>query len=284
MFKLYYSLVKPGIIYGNLLTTIAGFLFASHWHIHTGLFLATIIGTSFVIGSGCVYNNYIDRSIDKHMARTKKRALVSGQISGRQALVFATVLGVFGFAMLALFTNAVVVAIGAIGFLDYVILYGITKRHGAYGTIVGSISGATPVVAGYCAVTGRVDTTAWILFLILVLWQMPHFYAIAMYRAKDYAAAGLPVLPVKQGVRTAKIHIVGYVAAFIVSLALLTVYGHAGYIFLGVMGALGLVWLWKGLGGFKAIDDAAWARSMFLFSLIIITALSVMLAVGSVLA
>src|SRR6185312_1596924 len=141
---------------------------------------------------------------------------------------------------------------GAIGFIDYVVLYGWSKRHSVHGTVVGSISGSMPVVAGYCAVTGRLDMGAFILFLILTLWQMPHFYAIAMYRAKDYAAAKIPVLPVVRGMHAAKVQIVAYVVAFTVAVASLSVFGYAGLTFRIVMLAVSAYWLYLGVCGFKA--------------------------------
>jgi len=104
--KAYYQLTKPGIIYGNILTATAGFLFATKLrHIHIGLLLATLIGTALVIAAACVFNNYIDRGIDKKMARTKKRALVQGAIPARNALVYATVLVLAGFGVLIAKTN-----------------------------------------------------------------------------------------------------------------------------------------------------------------------------------
>ncbi|HZL07692.1 MAG TPA: heme o synthase [Candidatus Dormibacteraeota bacterium] len=284
MIKTYYDLTKPGIIYGNALTAAAGFLLAAAGHVNFGLLVATVAGTCLVIASACVFNNYIDRGIDRKMTRTRRRALVNGTISGRDALVFGTVLGLAGFAVLGFWVNAVVFVIGLVALFDYVVLYGVAKRRSVHGTLVGSIAGAAPVVAGYCAVTGRFDAGALILFLILACWQMPHFYAIAIYRFDDYKAAGLPVLPVKQGLRAAKIQIMLYVIAFIIANGLLTIFGYAGYTYLAVMSALGLAWLGFGLKGFNAADDKRWARQMFLGSLIIILALSLMLSVGSILA
>lgn len=283
MFKNYYSLTKPGIIYGNILTAAAGFLLAAKGHVDFGLLLATLAGTALVIGSACVFNNYIDRGIDQKMARTKKRALVAGAVSGRNALIYAAGLSLAGFLALILYTNWLVAAIGLVAFVDYVVLYGISKRRSVHGTLVGAIAGAAPVVAGYCAVTDRLDSGTVVLFLILALWQMPHFYAIAMYRYDDYKAAGLPVLPVKKGLQAAKIQITLYIVAFILACAALTVLGYAGYVYLAVMTSLGLVWLWFGLKGFTAADDRRWARKMFLYSLIMILSLSVMLSVGSIL-
>jgi len=284
LIKTYYNLTKPGIIYGNILTAAAGFLLASAGHIKFRLLIATLAGTCLVIAAACVFNNYIDRGIDQKMARTRRRALAKGTIPGRDALAFGAVLGSLGFLILGLWVNALVFGIGVVAFVDYVALYGLSKRRSVHGTLVGSVAGAAPVVAGYCAVSGRLDGGALILFLILAAWQMPHFYAIAMYRFDDYKAAGLPVLPVKKGFRAAKIQIVLYVMAFITANILLSAFGYAGYVYLTVMTLLGLAWLWFGFKGFSAADDKRWARQMFLYSLIIILALSAMLAVGSSLA
>jgi protoheme IX farnesyltransferase len=190
-----YLLTKPGIIYGNALTAAGGFLLASKWHIDFKLFAATIIGTCLVIASACVINNYIDRGIDKKMKRTKGRATVTGKVSGRWAIAYGVVLGILGFSMLILFTSALVALIGLVAYVDYIALYGVSKRVSVHGTLVGSIAGASPPVAGYCAVTGHFDGGALIIFLIMVCWQMVHFYAIAIRRSSDYKAAGIPVLP-----------------------------------------------------------------------------------------
>lgn len=283
MIKEYYHLTKPGIIYGNLITAAGGFLLASKGHIQFGLFLAILAGTSLVIASACVFNNYIDRGIDQKMERTKQRAMVKGSISGPAALTYGAILFILGVAILAWYTNFLTLGIGLIAFIVYVAVYGVGKRRSVHGTIIGSVAGAAPVVAGYTTVTNRFDLGAFVLFAILVLWQMPHFYSIAMYRLDEYKAADIPVLPLKTSMRTTKIQILAYITAFIVAVVSLTVFGYAGYTYLVVMVLLGLAWLRLGSQGFKAKDDAAWARTMFRFSLVVILSLSVMLAVGSVL-
>jgi protoheme IX farnesyltransferase len=283
LFKAYYRLTKPGIIYGNLMTALAGFLLASKWHIRIVLLVATLLGIALVIASACVFNNYIDRGIDSNMARTKKRALVVGSISAPKALIFGSILGAFGFLLLGLKTNALVVVIGVIAFVIYIAVYGFSKRHSVHSTLIGSIAGAAPIVAGYCAVTDRFNGAAIILFLILASWQMPHFYAIAMYRSKDYKAAGLPVLPVYKNMVAAKRQIIAYILVFIVSSSLLYFYGYSGYIYLIVSLALGLSWLYRGLSAYHTKDEVLWARQMFFFSLIVITGLSAMVAVSSIL-
>ncbi len=283
MFRTYYQLTKPGIIYGNLLTAAGGFLLAANGHIDWWLLLATLAGTSLIIASGCVFNNYLDRDIDKKMARTKQRALVAGLLQTRNALVYGTVLGLLGVLILSLWVSYLVVLIGIAAWFFYVVVYGIAKRRSVHGTLVGTIPGGASMVAGYVAVTNRLDLGALLLFVIMVCWQMPHFYAIAMYRFKDYRAAGLPVLPVEKGMLAAKKQILTYIVIFILACALLTIFDYTGYTYLAVMSATGLCWLYLGIKNFQVLSDKVWGRKMFLFSLIIITSLSFMLPVGAAL-
>jgi protoheme IX farnesyltransferase len=278
-----YLLTKPGIIYGNALTAIAGLLLASRWHISAGLFLATVAGTCLVIASACVINNYLDRGIDKKMVRTKQRALVTGELSGTFAIIYGLLLGGLGFTLLALFTNKLVVLIGAVAYVDYIVLYGVSKRASMHGTLVGSIAGAAPPVAGYCAVTGHFNGGALIIFLIMVCWQMVHFYAIAIRRSADYKAAGIPVLPLVKGVHATKVQMISYTAAFVAAVTALTLFGYAGYIFLITIGGAGCIWLYKGLTSFQVKDNVKWAGGMFGYSLVVLLVFSAALATGSIL-
>lgn len=279
MFKTYFSLTKPGIIFGNIITAIGGFFLASKGQIDIVLLFATIIGLSFIIASACVFNNVIDRDIDVKMARTKNRALVKHRVSALNAILYASVLGILGSLTLVLFTNLLTLCIAFIGFVFYVIVYGIWKRRSVYGTVIGSISGAVPPVVGYCAVSNQFDLGAFLLFLILVLWQMPHFYAIAIFRSTDYAAASIPVLPLKKGTQETKIQMLVYIIAFIIATLLLTVFGITGSAYFIVALLLGLFWLFVGVKGFTTDDDKKWARKMFRTSLIVLTLLCMMMSV-----
>ena len=197
MLKRYLLVTKPGIIFGNLISVVGGFFLSSKGSLELDLFLATLVGVSLVIASGCVFNNYIDRDIDCLMERTRNRVLVQGLIGPRATLGYATGLGIVGVALLY-WVNPLSAALGGLGFVVYVGLYTLwLKRRSVYGTLVGSLSGATPPVIGYCAVSNEFDSGALILLLIFSLWQMPHSYAIAIFRFKDYQAAAIPVLPVK---------------------------------------------------------------------------------------
>jgi protoheme IX farnesyltransferase len=283
-FKEYYSLTKPGVLYGNALTAAAGFLFASRGHVHVWLFIALCFGSTLVIASACVLNNFLDQDIDSKMARTKDRAIVSGRVKGRDAVILSIVLGVTGLATLVLFTNVLVVIIGIVGFVDYVVFYGmLSKRLSIHGTLVGSVSGAAPILAGYVAVTNTIDFGAIIVFAAMFLWQMPEFYSIAIYRLKEYKAAGVPVISVVKGIEHTRVQIFFYTLAFVIATLLLTPYGHAGYSYLVVMALLDAYWLWLAIQGLHAADSDKWARRMFRFSLIILLAFCAMLAIGSIL-
>lgn len=276
----YYQLTKPRIIYGNAITVVAGFMLASRGHINLLLLLATLAGLSLVVASGCVFNNYIDRDIDGLMERTKNRTLVKGVVTTRSALVYAILLGLLGIFILFFYTNFLTVVVALGGLFVYVVAYSLwLKRRSVYGTIVGSIAGAVPPVVGYLAVSNSIDLGAVILFFILALWQMPHSFAIAIYRLSDYASANIPVLPVKKGILVTKIHMLVYIALFIIAALMLPVFGYAGYTYFFAMTLLGLVWLGLCARGFKTPDNKLWARHMSVFSLIIIVAFCVMIVV-----
>ncbi|CNG61811.1 TPA: heme o synthase [Yersinia enterocolitica] len=280
MIKQYLQVTKPGIIFGNLISVVGGFLLASKGVIDYPLFLATLFGVSLVVASGCVFNNYIDRDIDRIMERTKNRVLVKGLIDPKVSLFYASILGIAGMLLLYVGANPLAMWLAVIGFVIYVGVYSLyMKRKSVYGTLIGSLSGAAPPVIGYCAVTGQFDMGALILLLIFSLWQMPHSYAIAIFRFKDYQAANIPVLPVIKGISVTKNHITLYILAFMVATLMLTLSGYAGYKYLVVAAAVSVWWLGMALRGYKATNDSVWARKLFVFSIIAITSLSVMMSV-----
>lgn len=277
--KRYYQLTKPGIIRGNVMTAAAGFFLASKGHIDIWLLIATLAGIAFIIASACVFNNYIDRDIDGIMTRTKNRALVTGAITGRRALIYATLLGIIGFSVLAAYTNLVTVLTGVVGIFSYVVLYGYYKRHSVHGTLVGSISGSTSLVAGYCAVTGRFDMLALLLFIIMAAWQMPHFYAIGIYKKKDYTEASLPILPVKRGIAVTKKHNLAYIIIFFISAVSLTVFGYTGYVYLVAMVITSTLWLRLAIKGFEVKDSIKYGHQIFGFSLLTLLIFSLMISI-----
>jgi heme o synthase len=278
--KDYVLVAKPGIVFGNLISAAAGFFLASKGRVDGLALPATLIGISLVVASGCVFNNCVDRNIDRKMIRTRNRALAKGLISPKIAVAYATILGLAGLALLWAATNLLAVVIVLAGLTIYVGVYSLyLKRNSVYGALIGSLAGAAPPLAGYCAVTGRFDLGAVILLAIFSLWQMPHCYAIAVFRFADYTAAAIPVLPVKQGTAAAKKHIMGYILAFIASTLMLTLGGYTGYSTLAVATGLGVSWLYMAWSGYKAADERLWAKKLFIFSILTIFILSVMMSI-----
>ena len=276
MFKKYLFLTKPGILFGNFVTTLGGYFVAIQGSVDFLLLLLTLLGTTLVVASGCVVNNIIDQDIDQNMQRTQNRALVKKSISVPVAFVFAIVLSILGFGILWFWVNAYAFLFAVIGFVVYVGFYSLwTKRTTIHQTVVGSISGAAPPVIGYTAVANQFDIGALLIFLGYALWQMPHSWAIAIYRFDDYKNAGIPILPVARSIQRTKIESLIYVILFIVAMNGLFVFGYTNWIYLVVLNVLSFYWLYLSIIGFKADDDQLWAKKTFLFSVILITVISI---------
>lgn len=283
MLSKYIEITKPGIIRGNLIVAIAAYIYASSSGFDWQVFLSLVIGISLVIGSAAVANNIVDKKIDSMMSRTKKRALAAGTIGPQQAAVYSLILGLLGMLILFYYVNWLVGAIGLFSFISYVFVYGYFKRTSVHGTLVGTIPGAAPPVAGYVAVTGTLDWVAAMLFLLLVFWQMPHFYAIAIFRKKDYKKAKLPVLPIVKGDTAAKRQSLVYIGLFIFFNGLLFAFGEAGYSYIAGMLALNIWWAKIAFDGFKSTDDEIWAKKMFKVSLLVLLGFSMLLATNNIL-
>lgn len=277
LFRAYLSLTKPGIIFGNLVCCIGGIALASRGTFNVGVFGWTLLGLMCVIASACVFNNVIDRELDEKMKRTRNRVLVRGIVQTKEALWYGLFLGVLGIGILSFATNWVTASVALFGFAIYVGAYSTSKYYSVHGTLIGSLAGATPPVIGYCALSGQIDLAALLLFGMLAFWQMPHFYAIAIVRMEDYAAGNIPVLPLVRGMLATKVQMLLYVVGFIVTTAFLTQF--IGMPFLALTLIFGLMWLALAVQGFWAANERKWARQMFLFSISVITILSLSIPV-----
>lgn len=280
----YIRLTKPGVLAGNVITAVAGFFLAAAGQVDWLVFGAMLVGITLVIAAACVINNYLDRDIDAVMERTKHRPSVKGDIPGWHMVVFGTALGVIGTAILAIGTNWLTVAIGLLGFVTYVWLYGAwSKRQSVHGTLVGAISGALPIAGGYAAASGQFDIGLVIVFLIIFFWQFPEFYSISIYRRKEYAAAKVPLMSVVHGVKSTIRQIYIYTVLYVLSTVALVLTGHVGLIYLIVMGGTGLYWIYLANIGLTTKQPEIWSRRMFKFSMYAILILCFMLSVGPLL-
>ncbi|WP_068773905.1 heme o synthase [Paenibacillus sp. FJAT-26967] len=281
-------LTKPGIIFSNLITAFGGFWIASAGTFNLDWFLLLIyamVGTALVLASGTVLNNYLDRDMDAKMERTKKRATVKGTIKPSVVLAFGIILGVVGLSLLYLLVNPLTALLGITGMFLYVWIYTVIfKRTSVWGTFAGSFSGAVPPVMGYVAVTGSLDMTALILYLILFLWQPPHFWALGIRRKEEYRAAGYPLLPVVKGNYVTKVSMMRYIVLLVPVSQLLFLYGgdvRVGPLYFFAATIMGLIWAFMCYKGFKTKDDDKWAKGMFVYSVNYLTLLFLIMVVDS---
>lgn len=277
LFRIYFQLAKPGIVFGNAVTAIGGFFLAARGDINWLTLSGAMIGLCFVMGSGCVFNNYFDRALDKQMKRTQMRALVKGSVTIKQSIIYALMLLAFGIAFLVNFSNLLATSIALVGFVMYVVVYTYLKYRTRHSTLIGSIAGAVPPLVGYCAASGSLDRGGLLIFLVMVLWQMPHFYAISIYRLKEYTKAQIPLLPVVKSVKSTKIQMVIYATLFCIAITLLPLLGYTNRLYLIATSFVSIYWLFLCLQGFKCQSDVKWARKVFGYSLVVVMTFSLMI-------
>ncbi|WP_227395644.1 heme o synthase [Jeotgalibacillus aurantiacus] len=273
--KDFLALIKIGIVNSNFITTFTGLWLALYFTetafvSSIDVMLLTLIGSSLIVAGSCSINNYIDRDIDPLMERTKNRPTVTGRVAPSRALGLGIGFIILGEIMLFM-TTAMAGLIGLAGVFAYVVLYTMwTKRKYVSNTIVGSVSGAVPPLIGWAAVDPGLGAMPLALFLIMFVWQPPHFYAIAMRRVEEYRAAGIPMLPVVKGFsRTKKSMLLWVVALFPLPFLLPSL----GTIFIVLATVLNIGWLALALAGNKMKNDHKWATLMFVYSLNYLTIL-----------
>lgn len=198
--RAYVALTKPRVIELLLITTAPVMMLAQGGIPNLWLMLWTLVGGALSAGSAGAFNCYIDRDMDRIMARTSKRPLVTGALSDREAIVFAWILGVVSVALLWVTTNWLAATLSAAAIFFYVVVYTlILKRRTSQNIIWGGIAGCFPVLIGWAAVTETISWSAIILFLVVFLWTPPHYWPFSMKFRDDYAAANVPMLAVVRG-------------------------------------------------------------------------------------
>ncbi|WP_275898309.1 heme o synthase [Peribacillus alkalitolerans] len=279
--KDFMALIKIGIVNSNMITTFTGLWLALFFmnepfltNLDTVFF--TLAGSALIIAGSCSLNNYIDRDIDHLMERTKTRPTVTGKVDPAKVLALGFLLVIAGLIFLA-FTTWTAALIGLFGVVSYVVFYTLmTKRKYVANTIVGSFSGAVPPLIGWAAVDANLSTLAWILFLIMFLWQPPHFYSLAMKRCEEYRAAGVPMLPVVKGFARTKKSIMLWILFLMPTPIFLTSLGMP-LVILAII--LNVGWLVLGIYGYRLKDDIKWAILMFVYSLNYLTILFVAMVI-----
>ncbi|MEK5270410.1 heme o synthase [Aeribacillus sp. FSL K6-8394] len=281
--KDFLSLIKIGIVNSNLITTFTGIWLALYFSgksflENIDIVVFTLLGTAAIIAGSCAINNFYDRDIDHVMERTRLRPTVTGRISSFQVLLLGTGFISIG-TILLLMVSVSAAVIGLLGVFSYIVLYTMwTKRQYTINTVVGSIAGAVPPLIGWAAVED-LNIIAWILFLIMFIWQPPHFLALAMKRSEEYRKAGIPMLPVVHGFEVTKRQIIVWVACLLPLPFYLFSLG-IGFIVLATV--LNIIWLILSLIGLKMKNDLKWSKWMFIYSINYLTILFVAMVAFSI--
>lgn len=283
LFKDFLALIKIGIVNSNMITVFTGLFLALQLNglnfLHNiDILIFTLGGAGLIIAGSAALNNLIDRDIDPVMSRTKSRPTVTGRFKAPAVLALAVSFIIIGEVLL--FSASPAAGLwGIAGIFSYVVLYSMwSKRKYVSNTIVGSISGAIPPLIGWAAVEPSLGAGAWALFLIMFIWQPPHFYALAMRRTEEYRAANIPMLPVVKGFARTKKSMLVWVL-FLLPLPILL--QELGSVFIALATLLNLGWLYLAIKGFKAKDDIKWATGMFIYSLNYMTILFVSIIIFS---
>jgi protoheme IX farnesyltransferase len=230
--RAYFELTKPRVIELLLVSTVPTMILAQRGIPDLWLMVATVLGGAFSAGSANAFNCYIDADIDKIMGRTKGRPLVTGELSKREAYVFAWGLGVLSVVWLGLLVNPLAALLSLAAILFYVFVYTLLlKRRTPQNIVWGGAAGSMPVLIGWAAVTGEVSATAWVLFLIIFLWTPPHYWPLSLRYKKDYEDAGVPMLPVVRNNRTVGVQIILYAWALVASTLILIPVASMGLIY-----------------------------------------------------
>lgn len=276
--RAYIALTKPRIIELLLVTTVPAMVLATRelpgatggvdWADWGALVFWTMLGGSLAAGSANAINCYLDRDIDLLMVRTRRRPLPAHQVEPERAVVFGLALGVASFVVMAWFVNQVAAFLALLAIAFYVVIYTVLlKRSTPQNIVIGGAAGALPPVIGWAAVTGNVGVPALLLFALVFYWTPPHFWALSLRIRKDYAAAGVPMLPVVRGIPETTRQIGLYTVLMVAISLILWAVARMGAIYLGAAIVLGTVFLWQAYGLWRrgASEEASTAGAIKLY-------------------
>jgi heme o synthase len=273
----YIELTKPRVTFLVLFTTFVGFCCGTQGPLPLLLLFYTLTGTALMAAGAGAFNMYWERGLDAKMQRTALRPIAAGRLKSKSAFVFAIAMSAAGFLELHIFVHALSAFLSALILAGYLFLYTPLKKKTWLCTLVGAIPGALPIVLGWTGTRGSLSVGAWILFAIVFLWQLPHFYSIGWMYREDYARAGIPILSVidSSGKRIGQQAVVCILLLILITTAPFPL-GMAGAAYLSGAIALGLLFLFFGLQFAQSRDYSA-AKRLFLVSAIYLPALLTLL-------
>lgn len=273
-----WSLGKPRLS-SLVIFTAGGGLYLAGGTPSFSTILAGVLGTAMVVAGANALNNYIERESDLLMERTRNRPLPTGRLAPWVALVYGLGLAAIAMPWLYIATTPLASGLAFTAFLLYVLVYTPLKRRTWLCVVVGGVAGAIPPLIGWTAVTGSLDPGGLALFAVLFLWQLPHSLAITIYRKEEYANAGLKILPIEFNDAVTRQHIMAYSVGLVGMTLWLVKLGLGGILTFSAAVALGAVLLAKAYKGLKNQGDAAWARDLFLYTLVYLSGLFIVMAI-----
>ena len=271
--RAFYSLAKPRVVLLIVFTAVIGMFLATPGMVPAQVLIAGTIGIALVAGAAAAVNCLVEQKIDALMQRTRGRALPRGDLTSFQTLAFAGMVGGVGLWVLMHFVNMLTMWLTLATFVGYAIVYTvILKPATPQNIVIGGASGAMPPVLGWAAVTGEVSTEAMLLFLIIFAWTPPHFWSLALYRAEDYAKAGLPMLPVTHGKTYTRLQVLLYTLILFAVTLMPFAMRMSGWVYLAASIVLGAMFIGRAVRlQFEHGDDVA--RRTFRFSITYLAAL-----------
>jgi protoheme IX farnesyltransferase len=267
------ALTKPRVVTLIVFTAVIGmFLATPGWPPLNAVLFGTL-GIALVAGAAAAINCLVEQKIDATMARTRGRPLPRGEITSLQTLVFACLVGFGGLAILYAKVNALTMWLTFATFVGYAVIYTVLLKPATpQNIVIGGASGAMPPVLGWAAVANDVAPQALLLFLIIFVWTPPHFWSLALYRSKEYARAGLPMLPLTHGPEYTRLQISLYTAALFAVTLLPFAIRMSGVLYLVAAVALGAIFMAYAVALYHRYSDAL-ARRMFRYSIVYLAAL-----------
>ena len=282
--RAFYSLAKPRVVLLIVFTAVIGMFLATPGMVPAQVLIAGTIGIAFVAGAAAAVNCLVEQKIDAVMQRTRGRALPRGDLTSLQTLVFAGAVGGVGLWVLMHFVNALTMWLTLATFVGYAIVYTVfLKPTTPQNIVIGGASGAMPPVLGWAAVANDVNAPALVLFLIIFVWTPPHFWSLALYRAEDYAKAGLPMLPVTHGKKYTQLQVLLYTLILFAVTLMPFAMRMSGWVYLAASLVLGAMFIGHAVRLQFAHGDEI-ARRMFRFSITYLAALFAALLVDHYLA
>lgn len=269
----YLTLTKPRVITLIVFCAFIGMLLAPTDGLPVWRIIAATTGIGLVAAAAAAFNCLVEQQIDRRMRRTCGRATAKGIISTRAALLWSLILGLAGMAILLFWVNALTALLTLATFVGYAVIYTLVlKPRTPQNIVIGGLSGAMPPALGWAAMANTVPAEAWILVLIIFVWTPPHFWALALYRTDDYAAAGVPMLPVTHGPEFTRLHVFLYTILLSAVTLLPFIIRMSGWIYLIsaiVLNAIFMVYAWK---MWRSYSDAL-AKKTFRYSIVYLSAL-----------